>query len=130
MSTVVTENLKRASETASRSLRGVAASWVNFNGTGTVAIRDSENVASITDNGTGDYTENFTTAMSDANYAVVGQCSNDNNNAATYTETVQIYQNTPPIAGSVRMRAATVTASSSGIGDKTFIYLTTHGDLA
>jgi hypothetical protein len=43
--------------------------WVNFNGTGTVAIRASYNVASITDNGTGDYTVNFTTAMSDANYA-------------------------------------------------------------
>lgn len=44
--------------------------WVNFNGTGTVAIRSSFNVSSITDNGTGDYTVNFTTAMPDANYAV------------------------------------------------------------
>ena len=42
--------------------------WVNFNGTGTVAIRDSGNVSSITDNGTGDYTVNFTTAMEDVNY--------------------------------------------------------------
>ena len=46
--------------------------WVNFNGTGTVAIRASGNVTSITDNGTGDYTVNFTTAMPDANYNVVG----------------------------------------------------------
>ena len=45
--------------------------WVNFNGTGTVAIRASGNVTSITDNGTGDYTVNFTNAMPDANYAVV-----------------------------------------------------------
>lgn len=44
--------------------------WVNFNGTGTVAIRASGNVSSITDNGTGNYTVNFTTAMPDANYAV------------------------------------------------------------
>jgi hypothetical protein len=44
--------------------------WVNFNGTGTVAIRGSGNVSSITDNGTGDYTVNFTTAMPDANYTV------------------------------------------------------------
>ena len=43
--------------------------WVNFNGTGTVAIRASGNVSSITDNGTGDYTINFTTAMPDANYS-------------------------------------------------------------
>ena len=46
--------------------------WVNFNGTGTVAIRASGNVSSITDNGTGDYTVNFTTAMVDANYSVIG----------------------------------------------------------
>jgi hypothetical protein len=44
--------------------------WINFNGTGTVAIRASLNITSITDNGTGDYTLNFTTAMSDANYSV------------------------------------------------------------
>lgn len=48
-----------------------ATAWVNFNGTGTVAIRDSYNVASVTDNGTGDYTLNFTTPYSNANYAVV-----------------------------------------------------------
>jgi hypothetical protein len=44
--------------------------WVNFDGTGTPAIRASGNVSSITDNGTGDYTVNFTTAISDANYSV------------------------------------------------------------
>ena len=49
-----------------------ARAWVNFNGTGTVAIRASGNVSSITDNGTGDYTVNFSTAMPDANYSVVG----------------------------------------------------------
>jgi hypothetical protein len=48
--------------------------WVNFNGTGTVAIRASGNVTSITDNGTGDYTVNFTTAMPDANYAFSALC--------------------------------------------------------
>jgi hypothetical protein len=48
--------------------------WVNFNGTGTVAIRDSGNVSSITDHGGagGDYTVNFATAMPDANYSTVG----------------------------------------------------------
>ena len=43
--------------------------WVNFNGTGTVAINASGNVSSVTDNGTGSYTVNFTTALPDANYA-------------------------------------------------------------
>jgi hypothetical protein len=45
--------------------------WVNFNGTGTVAIRASGNVTSITDNNTGEYTVNFTTALADANYAPI-----------------------------------------------------------
>jgi hypothetical protein len=50
-------------------VNGTAKAWVNFNGTGTVAIRASFNVASITDNGVGDYTANFTTAMVDSNYS-------------------------------------------------------------
>ena len=53
---------------------GVAKAWVNFDGTGTPAIRRGFNVSSITDNGTGDYTVNFTTAMADANYAVNVSC--------------------------------------------------------
>jgi len=48
--------------------------WVNFNGTGTVAIRASGNVSSITDNGTGSYTVNFTTAISDGNYDFNASC--------------------------------------------------------
>ena len=51
--------------------------WVNFNGTGTVAIRAAGNVSSITDNGVGDYTINFTTAMPDANYVVCGSARED-----------------------------------------------------
>ena len=47
-------------------------SSITDNGTGTVAIRGSGNVSSITDNGTGDYTINFTTSMTDANYSTVG----------------------------------------------------------
>lgn len=46
--------------------------WVNFNGTGTPAIRAAGNVSSITDNGAGDYTVNFTTALPDTNYCVSG----------------------------------------------------------
>jgi hypothetical protein len=46
--------------------------WVNFNGTGTVAIRASGNVSSISDNGSGNYTVNFATAMPDSNYSIAG----------------------------------------------------------
>jgi hypothetical protein len=64
--------------------------WVNFNGTGTVAIRGSGNVSSITDNGTGDYTVNFTTALTDTNYAFTGfgtrASSGENTRMATFTD--------------------------------------------
>lgn len=49
-----------------------AQAWVNFNGTGTVAIRASGNVSSITDNGTGNYTVNFTTAFADTSFVLAG----------------------------------------------------------
>ena len=56
--------------------------WVNFNGTGTVAIRASGNVSSITDNGTGDYNVNFTNAMPDANYAINAQWGSGNSSVS------------------------------------------------
>lgn len=59
-------------ELASSVASALVKAWVNFNGTGTVAIRNSLNVSSITDNGTGSYTVNFETALSSANYCVVG----------------------------------------------------------
>lgn len=51
---------------------GTAKAWVNFNGTGTVAVRAAFNVSSIADNGVGDYTINFTNAMVDGNYSATG----------------------------------------------------------
>lgn len=56
------------SSTPAAIANGIAKAWVNFNGTGTVAIRASYNVSSITDNGAGDYTVNFTSSFADANY--------------------------------------------------------------
>lgn len=55
--------------------------WVNFNGTGTVAIRGSGNVSSITDNGTGNYKVNFITAMPNVNYSTVGNVSHTSTGA-------------------------------------------------
>jgi hypothetical protein len=69
--------------------------WVNFNGTGTVAIRASGNVTSITDNGTGNYTINFTTALSDTNYVGVFGCEDPGNIAvlcAFGTKTTSAFQ--------------------------------------
>jgi len=88
--------------------------WVNFNGTGTVAIRASGNVSSITDNGTGDYTVNFTTAMPDANYATVGISA-----VAANTGKVIIYSSaTAPTVSLVRIYndiASNLTGQDSSI---------------
>jgi len=54
-----------------------ARAWVNFNGTGVIAIRASVNVSSITDSGVGIYVVNFTTAMTDANFSAVASSSLD-----------------------------------------------------
>jgi hypothetical protein len=81
--------------------------WVNFDGTGTPAIRASGNVSSITDNGTGDYTVNFTTAMPDANYAVA--CSQL---GATANVIVNGEGNVAPATTSLRV-GARATATST-----------------
>lgn len=57
--------------------------WVNFNGTGTVAIRSSGNVSSITDLGTGNYNVNFSTAMPDTNYSTVTALNYNNSTFVT-----------------------------------------------
>jgi hypothetical protein len=79
--------------------------WVNFDGTGTVAIRASGNVTSITDNGTGDYTVNFTNAMPDANYSYTGSC---NIGTANYNILLSPNRTTAPTSSAFRF----VTASS------------------
>jgi len=73
MSTIKTDTLSNVAGSKTVPMNtvvdGSAKAWVNFNGTGTVAIRASGNVSSITDDGTGQYTVSFTNALSDANYA-------------------------------------------------------------
>ena len=59
------------SSTPAQIEQGRAKAWVNFNGTGTIAIRNSHNVSSITDDGTGKYTINFANAMANTNYCPV-----------------------------------------------------------
>ena len=82
MSTIKADTLSNLAGTqtvpVSTVAQGSAKAWVNFNGTGTVAIRASFNVSSITDNGVGNYTVNFTNAMANANYTFTGSATDDN----------------------------------------------------
>jgi hypothetical protein len=85
--------------------------WVNFNGTGTVAIRASGNVSSITDNGTGTYTVNFTAAMPDASFCYTFGGKPAADNIAGYK--------TPNTATNTTSALFIVTGSSSAVQDFT-----------
>lgn len=106
------DNLQVNSGYGSYATGYVARAWVNFNGTGTVAIRASGNVSSITDNGAGDYTVNFATAMPDANYAFTVGFNNENN---AYPRVFGTYGETPT-ASALRLK----TAYTLSFGTQTF----------
>jgi hypothetical protein len=96
----------------------VGRAWVNFNGTGTVAIRSSGNVSSITDNGTGDYTVNFTTAMPDANYAVTTAQSRLNTTSSNIA--IRVRDPADQLTSSVRVQSQ---SSTGGFTDADAVYV-------
>ena len=89
--------------------------WVNFNGTGTVAIRASGNVTSVADNGVGVYTINFTNAMPDANYSVVVTSGLTNN--------YPVLGLGPPASGNVQIAIANQTASAQTAADSSSVFV-------
>ena len=100
--------------------------WVNFNGSGTVAIRASGNVSSITDNGLGDYTVNFTTSMPDVNYTVASNSISTNDARggafvgvkATAVNPTDLDAQQYLLTGSVRIGCSRgATASSNGVAE-------------
>ena len=97
--------------------QGSAKAWVNFNGTGTVAIRAAFNVTSITDNGTGEYTVNFTNALFDANYSVSGTSGVLN---GVRPSSVGIKDDTTPTTSSFRIQ---VNQHNVGNVDENFVCL-------
>jgi hypothetical protein len=94
----------------------VAKAWVNFNGTGTVAIRASYNVSSITDNGTGKYTVNFTTAMPDTNYTFSGAAG------GTGGSNIVMYNQTP-VAPTVSALAIMTANAYVSLNDMIYVSL-------
>jgi len=102
--------------------QSAAKAWANFNSTGTLAIRASVNIASIADNGTGDYTASFTNSMSDADYAPNGSGQNSSNTAIGLTF------NPRTLAAS--NFAMDFKNESAGARDGAITTITTNGDLA
>jgi hypothetical protein len=86
--------------------------WVNFNGTGSVAIRAAGNVSSITDNGTGDYSVNFTNALPDANYSV--HVTGDNSGASAFIPFLRTNASVPAL-GSIRVGFTNSSFSSTDV---------------
>ena len=99
--------------------------WVNFNGQGTVAIRASGNVSSITDNGTADYRVNFTTAMPDTNYCAVGQSGYSSNGLGAGSVAFNRIGNngnqSAPTTGSIRVNAVSYQGDANA--DQVYIYV-------
>jgi hypothetical protein len=99
--------------------------WVNFDGTGTVAIRASGNVSSITDNGTGDYTVNFTTAMPDANYSLNGN-NGDTDNANSTIYSIRFPNGATPTTTAATFRSHRSTGGTASVTDEGYITITVH----
>jgi len=89
-----------------------AKAWVNFDGTQSASnmIRESGNVSSITDNGTGDYDVNFTTAMVDANYVILATGNIATNNSGRTISSPASSTNTTTAVGIRCFRTDTLTA--------------------
>mgnify|MGYP000441910100 CR=1 FL=1 len=101
-----------------------AKAWVSFNGTGTVAIRDSHNVSSITDHATGDYSINFTNNMANVNYSAVGGAShNSDNNGYVQCMGIKTFA-----VGSARMITAYIPETGGSHYDSYWATLTVFGD--
>jgi len=112
----IAANAVTAAKLGADQASGLAKAWVNFNGTGTVAIRASFNVSSITDNGTGDYTVNFTTALADANYvASFGAGSQSGGTGAYVTE-----QNDSVLRSTTQLKIYT-TNNATTLADKAVV---------
>lgn len=92
--------------------------WVNFNGTGTVAIRNSGNVSSITDQTTGDYSVNFTISMPDVNYCTTQMCGNDADQSTSHTAIFG--SDSSRTTSAVRFRTVNV-ASSGSTNDQSIV---------
>jgi hypothetical protein len=99
MSTLSVSNITDGTDTVETGyvVNGSAKAWINFNGSGTVATRDSYNISSLTDNATGDYATSFTNSFANTNYvATFG-----NNSGSTYI--LNYYNDANVFTGSLRM---------------------------
>ena len=111
----------------SNAVEGLAKAWVNFNGTGTIAARDSNNLSSLADNATGDYSVNLTTSMGNTDYSIFANSSRDGG-GFTGQQNAQPKADFTPTASSFKVVGSN--SSNSVLQDMTRMYCSTQGDLA
>jgi len=130
MSTIKVDNIRIASESVSRPATGVAAAWVNFNGTTVTApndmtgVRDSLNMTGVVDNGVGDYTANISSNMSDPNYSASFTTGQSTDVSITNRACCVSVMNASFVRGSV------YTATGGARIDMSYNGFAIHGDLA
>ena len=105
--------------------QGLAKAWVNFNGTGTIATRDSFNLTTLTDNGTGDYSITIANDMSNANYAHAGSSGGQNS-----TSNGAFYSYDQSTARTTTLFRTVMFDVNGTVNDTPIVEVCVHGDLA
>ena len=104
--------------------KDTAKAWVNFDGTGTIASRDTFNIASIADNGTGNYTITISTAMANINFSLAGMAGSNTNDQYIMT---QPRNNVPPTTTATNVNSP---YANTSVGDALLQSVVYFGDLA
>lgn len=111
--------------------QSAAKAWVNFNGTGTIAIRDSQGVSGLVDNGTGDYTSNFTSSFSAVDYTGTTSSSWDTVTSGVLNFNRAVGSSGYSTTSLFRMQNVVVDSTTNRTGlDVNYLYAVFHGDLA
>ena len=133
MSTLNVSNITDGTTTVGTSyvVNGSAKAWVNFNGTGTIAVRDSQNVSGLVDNGTGDYTSNFTSGFPAVDYAGTTSSSWDTVTSGVINFNRAVGSSGYSTTSLFRMQNVVVDSTTNRTGlDVDYLYAVFHGDLA
>ena len=133
MSAIRTDTISAATGTDPVTLtkQSAAKAWVNFNGSGTVAIRDSQGVSGLVDNGTGDYTSNFTSSFSAVDYTGTTSSSWDTVTSGVLNFSRAVGSSGYSTTSLFRMQNVVVDSTTNRTGlDVNYLYAVFHGDLA
>ena len=133
MSTIKVDTIQsRGGGAVTLTNQNAAKAWVNFNGTGTIAARDSFNVSGLVDNGGGDYTTSFTSSFSNSDYSFNGTSSGDSGNYGYLFMKGPVNNEFVYATSSLRLSTgyASATNSTATARDAHQVNSSIHGDLA